>query len=113
MSQGVRLAGDVQGTITQTEPGKVKVDAQHHGILKLDVAAGTDVSTLTVVPWNNEAMEGCNFTPSSGAYVDLKHGGGLTAFVIQDNTLTLSFSDSGKESLKQGGELVIIDFFRG
>jgi len=110
---GVSIAGDVQGTVTQQSPGKIKVEAQHNGILKLDVTAGTEVSTLVVAPWQNEAMEGCNFTPSTGDYVDLKFGGGLTAFVIQDNTLTVSFSDSGKDSLKKGGQLVIIDFFRG
>jgi len=109
---GITIAGDVQGTVTQSQ-GKIKVEVQHNGILKLDVAAGTEVSTLTVVPWSKEAMEGCNFTPSAGDYVDLKHGGGLTSFVIQDNTLTLNIADSGKEALKKGGQLVIIDFFRG
>jgi len=110
---GIIVTGDVQGTVTYQAPGKFKVNAQHNGILKLDVTAGTEVSTLTVTPWQKEAMEGCNFTPLAGDYVDLKFGGGLTSFVIQDNTLTLSFSDSGKEALAKGGQLVIIDFFRG
>ena len=90
------------------------VEGTFSGILNLLVDAGSmnprKEASIQLHPWKN-SLEGCSFNTNSGESIDLNQY--IIDKEFEGESMTIRISQQGAEKLNEGGELFLIDYWRG